>query len=106
MFPLAVDSEWAIVGQEFTTLQPGDTVETFVAAGPGSGQKLPPEMTWRVRLRTGVYRTDMLGVPFSKDEVRHISSSDSDNEKGFPVTDRSRGLSRFHRLSAWLDGLL
>jgi hypothetical protein len=84
LFPLAVDSEWAIVGQEFTTLQPGGAVETFVVAEPGSGQNLPPEMTWRVRVRTGVYRTDMLGVPFSKDEVRHAGAWDRDNEYEFP----------------------
>ena len=83
LFPLAVDSEWAIVGQEFTTLQPGDTVETLVAAQPGSARRTSPEMTWRVRLRTGVYRTDMLGVPFSRDEVHPIDSLESDIEYEF-----------------------
>ena len=71
MFPLALDSEWSIVGQEFSTLEPGDTEETFVAAEPGSARNLADEMTWRVRLRIGVYRTDMLGVRFTKGEVRH-----------------------------------
>ncbi len=84
LFPLAFDSEWAIVGQEFTTLQPGDTVETLVAAEPGSARRLSLEMTWRVRLRTGVYRTDMIGVPFSKDEVRQVSLLDSDIESESP----------------------
>jgi hypothetical protein len=69
LFPLAIDSEWSIVGQEFATLQPGDSEETFVVAEPGAAQKLADAMTWRVRLRTGVYRLDMLGVQFRKDDV-------------------------------------
>jgi hypothetical protein len=70
LFPLAIDSEWSIVGQEFSPLKPGETEETFVAAEPGSARDLAAEMTWRVRLRTGVYRTDMLGVRFTEGEVR------------------------------------
>ncbi len=70
LFPLAIESEWSIVGQEFSELRPGDSEETFVVAEPGAGEKLAAEMTWRVRLRTGVYRTDMIGVRFTKDEVR------------------------------------
>jgi hypothetical protein len=69
LFPLAIDSEWSIVGQEFAALQPGDSEETFVVAEPGAAQKLADAMTWRVRLRTGVYRVDMLGVQFRKDDV-------------------------------------
>ena len=42
-----------------------------MAAEPGSARNLADEMTWRVRLRIGVYRTDMLGVRFTKDEVRY-----------------------------------
>ena len=84
LFPLALDSEWSIVGQDFTSLQPGESMETFVAAGPGSAQKLAAKMTWRVRLRTGVYRADMLGVPFTKDEVQHIAPAERDFESEFP----------------------
>ena len=70
LYPLAIDSEWSIKGQDFATLRPGDTEETFVAAETGAARNLAAEMTWRVRLRTGVYRTDMLGVRFTKDQVR------------------------------------
>jgi hypothetical protein len=73
LFALAFESEWSIRGQTFPILQPGDTAETMIAAEPGSGRDPPAEMTWRVRLRTGVYRTDMVGVRFSRDEVRHVS---------------------------------
>jgi hypothetical protein len=70
LFPLAADSEWAIVGQELRSLQPGEALETFVAAEPGSAQNVPEELSWRVRLRTGVYRTDMIAVPLSRGEIR------------------------------------
>jgi hypothetical protein len=70
LFPLALDSEWSIFGQVFSPLEPGASMETSVAAEPGSANHLADEMTWRVRLRIGVYRVDMLGVKFTKAEVR------------------------------------
>ncbi len=72
LFPLAIDSEWSIVGQEFYTLQPGESAKTFVAAEPGAARKLGDEMTWRVLLRVGVYRTDMIGVRFTENDVRDL----------------------------------
>jgi hypothetical protein len=76
LFALAVDSEWSIRGQEFPVLQPGESAVTIIAAEPGSARRLAPEMTWRVRVRTGVYRTDMIGVRFTRDEIKHIRSVD------------------------------
>jgi hypothetical protein len=76
LYPLAIDSEWSIAGQEFPKLEPGDTGETIVAAEPGSAHRTTSEMTWRVRLRTGVYRTDLIGVRFNQNQVRHVSSLD------------------------------
>ena len=69
LFPLAVDSEWSIVGQEFPSLEPGESVETFIASEPGAADRLTDDMTWRVRLRIGPYRTDVLGVRFNKSDV-------------------------------------
>jgi hypothetical protein len=69
LFPLAVDSEWSIVGQEFTVLKPGESVETVIASEPGAAGRLTDHMTWHVRLRIGPYRTDVLGVRFNKDDV-------------------------------------
>lgn len=69
LFPLALASEWSIHGQSFPVLGPGETAETFIASEPGSAEHLADEMTWRVRLRTGVYRNDMLGVRFTRDQV-------------------------------------
>ena len=57
------------MGQEFTVLKPGESVETLIASEPGAADRLTDEMTWRVRLRIGPYRTDVLGVRFNKDDV-------------------------------------
>ena len=69
LFPLAVDSEWSIEGQSFSVLKPGETVETVIASEPGVADKLTDEMIWRIRLRIGTYRTDVLGVRFNKHEI-------------------------------------
>jgi hypothetical protein len=84
LFPLAADSEWAIVGQGLGSIKPGDTLVTFVAAEPGSAHHVASELTWRVRFRTGVYRTDMLAVPFSRDEIRPAESTTRDIEVESP----------------------
>jgi hypothetical protein len=61
-FPLAVESEWSIIGQEFGELRPGETrVVTIVSAPEAPGDEAGP-FTWRVRLRTGIDRTDVIGV--------------------------------------------
>jgi hypothetical protein len=81
LFPLAIDSEWSIHGQKFPALHPGDSAETFVASEPGAADRLAEEMTWRVRLRTGVYRSDMLGVRFSRSDVRRGATATWDDEE-------------------------
>jgi hypothetical protein len=71
LYPLAVESEWLILGQPFTVLKPGESVETLVASRPVTEDRLPDQMTWRIRLRIGPYRTDMLGVRFAKSDLSH-----------------------------------
>jgi hypothetical protein len=68
-YALAVESEWLIVGQEFPELQPGESAETLVASEPVNEDRIPESMTWRVRLRIGLYRTDMIGVRFTRGEL-------------------------------------
>ncbi len=68
-FPLAVDSEWSIVGQECPVIEGGKTVETVIASESGIADRLGSEMIWRVRLRIGPYRTDVIGVRFRDAEV-------------------------------------
>jgi hypothetical protein len=69
LFPLAIDSEWSIEGQEFSVLNPGDSTETLIASELGAAARLTSDMTWRVRLRIGAYKTDMIGVRFDKADV-------------------------------------
>jgi hypothetical protein len=69
LFPLAVDSEWLIDGQEFPLLMPGESAETMVASEGITDDRLADEMTWRVRLRVGAYRTDFLAVRFTKGDI-------------------------------------
>jgi hypothetical protein len=69
LFPLAIDSEWSIEGQSFSELKPGESVETVIASEPGVADKLTDEMTWRIHLRIGTYRTDVLGVRFNVHEI-------------------------------------
>lgn len=70
MYPLAVESEWSIVGQSFRELKPGEAFETQVVAAPDAADKAASPMTWRVRLRTDINHTDDLGVRFRPDNVK------------------------------------
>jgi hypothetical protein len=69
LYPLANDSEWSIQGQEFLTLKPGESVETIIASETRAAGRLAGEMTWRVHLRIGAYRTDMVGVRFRQGDL-------------------------------------
>jgi hypothetical protein len=70
MFPLAVVSEWSIVGQEFRELRPGETYETLVVSAPDvAGDLGPDELIWRIRLRTDVDQTETVGVRFRPNDV-------------------------------------
>ncbi len=69
LFPLALDSEWAILGQSFPVLKSGESVETLVASEPVTEDRLQGELTWRIRLRVGPYRTDVLGVRFTRSNL-------------------------------------
>jgi hypothetical protein len=69
LFPLAIDSEWSIAGQDFPILKPGKSAETIIASELGAEDRLTSDMTWRVRLRIGPYKTDMIGVRFDKNEL-------------------------------------
>ena len=120
LFPLALDSEWSLLGQGFPVLKPGGSAQTFIAAEPGSANLLADEMTWRLRLRIGVYRSDMMGVKFTKAEVRRPIARSRRGEKSShpgPALDRgdpgratpvqtgrlARSASRRGRLAARLE---
>jgi hypothetical protein len=70
MYPLAPASEWSIVGQEFRKLKPGEAYETLIVSVPDALERTSPEMTWRIRLRTGIDQTDVVGVRVRDSEIR------------------------------------
>ena len=66
--------------------KPGESVETLIASEPGAADRLTDEMTWRVRFRIGPYRTDVLGVRFTRSDVTsHECRLQSDREGGLKV---------------------
>ena len=71
-FPLAIRSEWSIAGQEFRELRPGESFETIVVSAPDSSVKFPDDkpLIWRVRLRTGVAQTEVVGISFQMKDVK------------------------------------
>jgi hypothetical protein len=71
-FPLPQASEWSIHGQTFRELRPGESFETVLVSAPESAARFAPEMTWRVRLRTGPEpgRTEFVGVCIRQGEVQ------------------------------------
>ena len=73
MYPLAVVSEWSIAGQEFRELRPGESYETAVVSAPDALGAAAPEMTWRLRLRTDVNQTAVLGVRFQNRDIVKLS---------------------------------
>ena len=73
MFRLAMESEWSIRNQVFPTLQPDEPVATILVSEPVATADLKGTMTWHVRIRTGPYRTDMLGVRFMAEQVANES---------------------------------
>ncbi len=70
LFPLAIESEWSIVGQEFRELHPGQSFDTVIVSTPEADKESTLEMTWRIRLRTDINHTDDLGVRFHKEEIK------------------------------------
>jgi hypothetical protein len=74
LFSLAVESEWSIEGETFGVLKPEETAETVIASEPGVAGKLADDMTWRIRVRIGTYRRDVLGVRFHNYDVKEAQA--------------------------------
>jgi hypothetical protein len=70
MYPLSVSSELAIEGQPFKETHPGESFESIVVSAADSTPKRTPDMTWRVRLRTGINLTDTIGVRFRESDIK------------------------------------
>jgi hypothetical protein len=69
MYPLAVESEWSIAGQEFKELRPGESLETILVSEKDVGDRASAPMTWRLHLRTSIDRTETIGVRIRKEDI-------------------------------------
>ena len=69
MFRLATESEWSIEDQILPTLKPGEEADTILASEAVSMPDLASPMIWRVKLRTGTFRTDVVGIRFTVQDV-------------------------------------
>jgi hypothetical protein len=69
IYPLARESEWTIAGQKFAELRPGGALETVVVSQPDALGRTTKDMTWRLKLRTGVAATEVVGVRFSDQDI-------------------------------------
>lgn len=67
VFPLALASEKAIVGQKFPLLKPGEEAETIVVAEAGS---ISSPATWRLKVRVNGDRTAVIGVDVRPEDVK------------------------------------
>jgi hypothetical protein len=61
-YPLAIESEWLIADQRFDELRPGESRTVAIVSAPDAPPDSSGPFTWRVRLRTGINRTDTIGL--------------------------------------------
>jgi hypothetical protein len=69
-YPLALASEWEIIGQEFPELGPGEEQELLIVSEPGVDHRIRPRMTWRVRIRTAADQTELIAIEFGRHELK------------------------------------
>ncbi len=69
LYRLSAESEWSVVGQDFPTLDPGESTETVLATEPIRLSDLSEPLIWHIKLRTGPFQTDVLGVRFSRADI-------------------------------------
>jgi hypothetical protein len=71
MFALAPGLDWEIEGQSFPAVPPGESADVVLLSEPLGGRRLPPGMTWRLRVATDPERTRFarLGVTFGPNDI-------------------------------------
>ena len=62
LYPLALESELGLVGQDFKELRPGETRTVVIATAPDAPRVAPESLTWRLRFRTGLEQVEAIGV--------------------------------------------
>jgi hypothetical protein len=71
MLRLATESEWSISDQHFLKLKPGEKSDTIIVSEPVQPADLAGTLIWHVKLRTGTFQTDVLGVRFTAADVNN-----------------------------------
>lgn len=62
MYDLSPVGEWDLEGQAFPQLKPGESVTTFLAAGPDELEQLTGQSVWRILMRKGFNNRSGNGV--------------------------------------------
>jgi hypothetical protein len=70
LFPLAIESEWSIVGQSFRDLRPGEVREVVIPSAPETLGLVADPMTWRLTVRSGLDQIDEVGIRFLSREIQ------------------------------------
>jgi hypothetical protein len=69
MFKLAMESEWSIENQSFPAVEPGGSEEVILVSEPVEEPRLASPLVWRIKLKTGVGRSEEIGVRFARQEI-------------------------------------
>jgi len=69
MFKLAMESEWSIEDQAFPAIEPGGHEDITLVSEPVEESRLASPLLWRVKLKTGVGRSEEIGVRFARQEI-------------------------------------
>lgn len=93
MYPLAIQSEWSIVGQDFRELEPGEVFQTLVVSAEGALDlvRKRPEFIWRIRLRTGIDRTEDIGVRVRPEQIEVEPAPKASPKPKPPDADATKG---------------
>lgn len=70
LFPLAVASEWSIVGQNSRDLKPGESMETVIASEPTPTRTLAGTLRLRLKLRSGANTVSEVHIDLDGDTLR------------------------------------
>lgn len=82
LYPLAVQSEWSIEGENFRDLKPGETMESNIYTVEFGAAQFQSPTTWRIRLRTGIDRTEIVGVVVRPSDLKPATNRAEKVESG------------------------
>jgi hypothetical protein len=70
LYPLALSSEWRIVGQENRPLKPGESMETLLAGAPGASGATSGTMRLRLKLHPDAASSTVIHIDFNGDAIQ------------------------------------